>query len=58
MRSNKLMELRLRIDRDPMAERFPVLMDFKTKGVTDYLALIVSFGGAAMTPETHEGLGT
>ena len=33
-------------------------MDFKAKGVTDYLALIVSFGGAAMTPETHEGLGT
>jgi adenylate cyclase len=58
MLSNKLMELRLRIDRDPMAERFPVLMDFKAKGVTDYLALIVSFGGAAMTPETHEGLGT
>ncbi|HKB23041.1 MAG TPA: adenylate/guanylate cyclase domain-containing protein [Methyloceanibacter sp.] len=58
MLSNKLMELRLRIDRDPTAERFPVLMDFKAKGVTDYLALIVSFGGAAMTPETHEGLGT
>jgi len=58
MLSNKLMELRLRIDRDPRAERFPVLMDFKAKGVTEYLALIVSFGGAAMTPETHEGLGT
>jgi adenylate cyclase len=58
MLANKLMELRLRIDRDPMTERFPVLMDFKAKGVTDYLALIVSFGGAAMTPETHEGLGT
>jgi adenylate cyclase len=54
MLSNKLMELRLRIDRDPTAERFPVLMDFKAKGVTDYLALIVSFGGAAMTPETHD----
>ena len=58
MLANKLMELRLRIDRDPAAEHFPVLMDFKAKGVTDYLALIVSFGGAEITPETHEGLGT
>ena len=52
MLANGQTELRLRIDRDPDAMRFPVLMDFKAKGVTDYLALIVSFGGAPMTPET------
>lgn len=51
-------ELRLRLDRDAGAERFPVLMDLKARGFTDYLALIVSFGGASMNPETHQGLGT
>jgi adenylate cyclase len=58
MLSNDLTELRLRLDRDAIAERFPVLMDLKGKGFTDYLALIVSFGGAPLTPETHQGLGT
>jgi adenylate cyclase len=58
MLANGLTELRLRIDRDPAAERFPILMEFKERGFTDYLAMIVSFGGAAMTPETHQGLGT
>src|SRR5512143_2345483 len=56
MLANGLTELRLRIDRDPAAERFPILMEFKARGFTDYLAMIVSFGGAAMTPESHQGL--
>jgi adenylate cyclase len=58
MLANKLSELRLRIDEDATIERFPVLIDLKTRGFTDYLAMIVSFGGAAMTPESHQGLGT
>jgi adenylate cyclase len=58
MLTNGLTELRLRIDRDPAAERFPILMEFKARGFTDYLAFIVSFGGAPMTPESHQGLGT
>jgi adenylate cyclase len=51
-------ELRLRLDREGDAERFPVLEDLKARGFTDYLALIVSFGGAALHPESHQGLGT
>jgi adenylate cyclase len=58
MLSNKLAELRLRIDSDATIERYPVLADLKARGFTDYLAMIVSFGGAAMTPESHQGLGT
>jgi adenylate cyclase len=58
MLSNKLSELRLRLDDEATAKRFPVLADLKARGFTDYLAMIVSFGGAAMTPESHQGLGT
>ena len=58
MLSNELNELRIRIDRDETAERFPFLMDLRAKGFTDYLALIISFGGAPLSPETHQGLGT
>jgi adenylate cyclase len=35
-----------------------VLADLEARGFIDYLAMIVSFGGAAMTPESHQGLGT
>jgi hypothetical protein len=38
--TNELTELRLRLDLDPAAERFPVLMDLKAKGFTDYLGLL------------------
>jgi adenylate cyclase len=58
MLNEALTELRLRLDREGAAERFPVLMDLKARGFTDYLALIVSFGGAALHPESHQGLGT
>jgi adenylate cyclase len=58
MLTNGLPELRLRIDGEATAKRFPVLADLKARGFTDYLAMIVSFGGAAMTPESHQGLGT
>jgi adenylate cyclase len=35
-----------------------VLLELKERGFTDYLALIVSFGGGKLNPETHQGLGT
>ena len=58
MLTNELSELRLRIDDEATGKRLPVLADLKARGFTDYLAMIVSFGGAAMTPESHQGLGT
>lgn len=58
MLTNDLTELRLRLDRDAMVDRFPLLAQFRGRGLTDYLAMIVAFGDAPMTPETHSGLGT
>jgi adenylate cyclase len=57
MLTNDLTELRLRLDRDAIVDRFPLLAQFRGRGLTDYLAMIVAFGGAPMTPETHNGLG-
>ena len=58
MLSNGLTEFRARLDRDACVADFPLLADLKERGHTDYLALIVAFGGAALHPETHDGLGT
>ena len=58
MLANEVYELRLRIDDEATAARFPVLADLKARGFIDYLAMIVCFGGAPMTPESHQGLGT
>jgi adenylate cyclase len=58
MLGNGISELRLRIDRDETVARYPVLTELKARGFTDYLAMIVAFGDAPMTPETHQGLGT
>jgi len=57
MLTHDLTELRLRLDRDAIIDRFPLLAQFRARGLTDYLAMIVAFGGEAMTPETHNGLG-
>ncbi|HSD91440.1 MAG TPA: adenylate/guanylate cyclase domain-containing protein [Methyloceanibacter sp.] len=57
MLSNELTEFRLRLDRDATVDRFPLLAQFRGRGLTDYLAMIVAFGDAPMTPETHNGLG-
>jgi adenylate cyclase len=57
MLTNDLTELRLRLDRDAIVERFPLLAQFRDRGLTDYLAMVVAFGDAPMTPETHNGLG-
>jgi adenylate cyclase len=51
-------EWRLRLDTDPAAARFPLLMQLKEKGFTDYLALIVAFGGAALHPKSLDGIAT
>jgi adenylate cyclase len=51
-------EWRLRLDRDPAIERFPLLMQLKAKGFTDYLALIVAFGGAELHPQSLDGIAT
>ena len=40
-----------------MVNRFPLLAQFRGRGLTDYLAMIVAFGDAPMTPEAHNGLG-
>ncbi len=57
MLTNNQPELRCRLDRDPIAERFPMLAEFRARGLTDYLAMIVAFGTAPLTPEAHNGLG-
>ena len=51
-------EWRLRLDRDAAAQRFPLLAQLKEKGFTDYLALIVAFGGAPLHPRSYDGLAT
>jgi len=58
MLSEQQREWRLRLDTDPAAERFPLLMQLKTKGFTDYIALIVAFGGAPLHPQSYDGIGT
>jgi adenylate cyclase len=58
MLSSEQREWRLRIERDPAAERFPLLMQLKAKGFTDYLALIVAFGGAPLHPHSYDGIAT
>ena len=58
MLANNLTEFRCRLDRDAIIDRFPLLAEFRGRGLTDYLAMIVAFGGGPMTPETHNGLGT
>ena len=49
-------EWRLRLDQDPAIAGFPLLMQLKEKGYTDYLALIVAFGGAELHPQSLDGL--
>ena len=58
MLSNQRTEFRARLDRDACVDNYPLLQELRDTGLTDYLALIVSFGGAALHPETHDGLGT
>jgi len=58
MLSQGTREWRLRLDRDPAAGNFPILADLATKGFTDYLALIVAFGGAELHPQSLDGLAT
>jgi adenylate cyclase len=57
MLSDGAREWRLRLDRDDI-ERFPLLMQLREKGFTDYLALIVAFGGAELHPQSLDGLAT
>jgi len=58
MLNEEAREWRLRLDADPAAERFPLLAQLKAKGFTDYLALIVAFGGAPLHPQSYDGLAT
>ena len=46
MLSDGAAKWRLRLDRDEAVQRFPLLARLKAGGFTDYLALIVAFGGA------------
>ena len=58
MLSNDLTAFRARLDGGDAPSRYPVLAELKEQGYTDYLALIVAFGGAALDPQSHNGLGT
>ncbi|MEZ0282562.1 adenylate/guanylate cyclase domain-containing protein [Methyloceanibacter sp.] len=58
MLSQGMREWRLRLDRDPAVSNFPILADLRAKGYTDYLALIVAFGGAELHPQSLDGLAT
>jgi adenylate cyclase len=57
MLSDGSREWRLRLDHDDI-ERFPLLMQLREKGFTDYLALIVAFGDAELHPQSLDGLAT
>lgn len=58
MLTDGIAEWRLRLDSDPAVERFPLLAQLKDKGFTDYLALIVAFGGATLHPKSLDGIAT
>jgi adenylate cyclase len=58
MLSNQRTEFRARLDRDACVENYPLLVDLRGQGHTDYLALIVAFGDTPLHPESHDGLGT
>lgn len=58
MLSRAQTEFRARLDRDACVADFPLLTELRDKGHTDYLALIVAFGGARLSPELQDGLGT
>ena len=58
MLSDGRREWRLRLDQDPAIAGFPLLVQLKEKGLTDYLALIVAFGGAELHPQSLDGLAT
>jgi adenylate cyclase len=58
MLSEGMREWRLRLDRDAAIDNFPILADLRAKGYTDYLALIVAFGGAELHPQSLDGLAT
>lgn len=57
MLSSGMREWRMRLDTDDIS-RFPLLGQLKEKGFTDYLALIVAFGGAELHPQSYDGLAT
>ncbi len=58
MLSNRLTDYRLRLDRDAEVLRFPIVMQLKEQGHTDYFASIVAFGAGELHPETHDGIAT
>jgi hypothetical protein len=58
MLSDGSREWRLRLDQDPAIAGFPLLVQLKEKGFTDYLALIVAFGGAELHPQSLDGIAT
>lgn len=58
MLSNQRTEFRARLDRDACAENYPLLVQLRDDGYTDYLALIIAFGDAPLHPESHDGLAT
>ncbi len=58
MLSNQRTEFRARLDRDACVENYPLLVQLRDAGHTDYLALIVAFGDQPLHPESHDGLGT
>jgi len=49
---------RFRLDDDVAIAPFPLLRQLREKGYTDYLALIVGFGGAPLHPHSYDGLAT
>ena len=50
---------RLRLDRDAEVSRFPLLVHLGKKGFSEYLALIVAFGGATtLQPKSYDRVAT
>jgi adenylate cyclase len=49
---------RFRLDDETAITPFPLLRQLKEQGYTDYLALIIGFGGAPLHPHSYDGLAT
>jgi adenylate cyclase len=49
---------RFRLDDETAIAPFPLLRQLKEQGYTDYLALIIGFGGAPLHPHSYDGLAT
>ena len=56
MIQQQVVELPLRLDQDPLVDKFPLLQRLRSEGFTGYYARVVTFGEAPMEIGTTDGL--